>query len=264
MRLRHIILAGMLLLLPSAAARVRACQCRERQLPCSQYAEADAVFVGVVTDIARVDENFAVTDSEFSPHKRVGFKVERAFRGVEGARAELIEWGTSCDFTFNDGKTYLIYAYRSPREGKLYTFYCSRTAELSEAAADLAYLDDRASAAPKTLITGLLADRSKKLRGVRVTAESGGRLYRSASDKDGWFKLAVPRPGKYKVQIFLPLDVAVAGTGDLLDKISGTLRTRRHYVVFYEVEVRAGECAFLDVPLFIPPEAVKRRARNGV
>jgi hypothetical protein len=251
MSLRQVIFAGVLLLLPCSAARVLACQCRERQPPCSQYAEADAVFVGAVTDVTPVDYDLIATPG--SNVRRVGFKVERAFRGVGGARAELIEWGTSCDFGFEDGKTYLVYAYRSPEKGTLSTGYCTRTAELSKASADLAYLDGLASAAPETLITGLLADYGKRLAGVRVTAEGGGGLYRSASDKSGWFKLAVPQPGRYKVRIFLPPDVGVGGTTDLVDKVGGTLRTRRHYVVFYDVEVRGGECSFLDVPLIIPP-----------
>jgi hypothetical protein len=248
MSLRHVIFAGVLLL-PCSAARVLACQCRERQPPCSQYAEADTIFVGAVTDMTPVDYDLIPTAE--SSVKRVGFKVERAFRGVEGARAELIEWGTSCDFGFGEGRTYLVYAYRSPEKGTLSTGYCTRTAELSKAAADLAYLNGLKSAAPETLITGLLADDEARLRGVRVTAENGGRVYRSASDKEGRFKVAVPKPGRYTVRIFLPLHVAVAGAGDLLEKIGGVMKTRRHYVVLYNVEVRAGECVYLDVPIYI-------------
>ncbi|HJQ30821.1 MAG TPA: hypothetical protein VJ866_01505 [Pyrinomonadaceae bacterium] len=261
MNVRQVIFAGTLLLLPCFAARALACQCRERQPPCSQYAEADAVFVGSVTDSTPVDEN--LSPLEGSSHRKIGFSVERAFHGVEGARAELIEWGTSCDFGFADGKTYLVYAYRSRGEEVLSTSYCSRTRELSEASADLTYLDGLKSAAPQTLITGLLADRERRLKGVRVTAEGGGGLYRSASDREGWFRLAVPKPGRYTVRIFLPPDVAVAGPSDLLDRVASTMRTRRHYVVLYDVEVRAGGCSFLDVPLFLPPRG-ERRARGGV
>lgn len=249
MSLRHIIFAGVLLLLPCLADSALACQCRERQPPCSQYAEADAVFVGSVADVTPVDYDLIVTAE--SNLKRVGFKVERAFRGVEGARAELIQWGTSCDVSFAERETYLVYAYRSPEKGTLSTYYCSRTAKLSKASADLAYLDGLKSAAPETLITGLLADYGKRLRGVRVTAESEGRVYRSASDREGRFKVAVPKAGKYKVRIFLPLDVSLTGTVDLLEKIGGTRRTRRHYVVFYDVEVRDGGCAYIDVPMYI-------------
>jgi hypothetical protein len=101
------------------------------------------------------------------------------------------------------------------------------------------------------VITGILADRQKTLSNVSVTAENGGRLYRSTSNAAGWFTLTVPKTGTYRVRIFLPRNVAVAGASDLLDKISGVMNTRRHYVVEYKVEVNAGGCTFIDVPLFI-------------
>ncbi|MBV9923868.1 MAG: carboxypeptidase regulatory-like domain-containing protein [Acidobacteria bacterium] len=256
MRLRHFILAAALLLLP-CAGRAFACQCRERQPPCSQYAEADAVFVGSVTDIVPADDPQSVAKAADSVYgmafERVNFRLERAFRGVEGGGVEVVDWMTSCRFGFKAGWRYLVYAYLDPNTKTLGTSYCTRTAELSKASADLAYLNNLASAAPETFITGLLADRQRRLRGVRVTAEGGGGLYRSASDKEGWFRLVVPKPGRYKVRIYLPLDVGVGGTEDLLNKIGGTLKTRRHYVVFYDVEVRDGTCSYLDVPLFIPP-----------
>jgi hypothetical protein len=37
-----------------------------------------------------------------------------------------------------------------------------------------------------------------------------------------------------------------------MEKISGVSRTKRHYVVKYAVEVKAGGCTFIDVPLMIP------------
>ncbi|MBV8857435.1 MAG: hypothetical protein JOZ02_10930 [Acidobacteria bacterium] len=256
MRLRHFIVAATLLLLPPAVAPVLACQCRERQPPCSQYAEADAVFVGSVTSIVPYDDpqSMAKAADEYKmAFERVSFRLERAFRGVEGGSVEVFDWMTSCRYGFAAGGRYLVYAYLDPNTRTLSTSYCSRTAELSKASADLAYLNGLASAAPKTLITGLLADHERRLNGVRVTAEGGGGLYRSASDKEGWFKLAVPKAGNYKVRIYLPLNVAIAGTEDLLNKVGGTLKTRKHYVVFYDVEVRGGACSYLDVPLFIFP-----------
>lgn len=249
MNLRHVVIAGAALLLPCAVADVRACQCRERQPPCAQYVEADAVFAGLVADIATPEA--AGPDGDDNGFQKISFKVERAFRGVEGGRAELINRGTSCDYTFEVGTRYLVYAYRNPATGKLGTGYCSRTAELSKAAVDLDYLDRLAALAPEKLITGVLADGQKRLGGVRVTAESGGRLYRSTSNQAGWFKLSVSKPGEYRVRIFLPKNVGVGGTLELLDKISGVVKTSRHYVVEYVVAVRAGGCAFIDVPLFI-------------
>lgn len=249
MELRHVLLAALILLLPCAASGVRACQCRERQPPCAQYGEADAVFIGSVTNITPPDASRPA--DEWAGRERISFDVERALRGMEGRGVELINWGTSCDYEFKAGSKYLVYAYRNPTTGSLSTYYCSRTAELSEAAADLSYINKLPASASELVITGILADRQKTLSNVRVTAERGGKLYRSASNPAGWFTLAVPKPGKYRVRIFLPHNVGVAGTSDLLDKISGVMKTRRHYVVEYKVEVNAGGCTFIDVPLFI-------------
>lgn len=86
------------------------------------------------------------------------------------------------------------------------------------------YIAKLATAAPATSITGVLADGEKRLSDVGVTAESGGKLYRSVSDQTGWFNLSGPAPGKYKLRIFLPLNVSAAGPSDVLDKISGPPR----------------------------------------
>lgn len=261
MSLRHIILLVVILLLPCVAANVRACQCRERQPPCSQYREADAVFVGLVTNIVPPDAPQSV--AEGIAYEKIRFNLERAFRGVEGSSVELINWRTSCDYEFKAGRKYLVYAYRNPATKNLSTHSCSRTAELSDAAVDLKYINKLAAAAPEKLITGVLADGQKTLSNIKVTAQNEGKLYRSVSNWAGWFNLAVSKPGKYKVRIFLPHNIGVAGTSDLLDKIGGVVKTKRHYIVEYEVEVQAGGCTFIDVPLFIFGRgADKDRARS--
>lgn len=249
MGLRHVLLAAGILLLPCVVPNVSACQCRERQPPCAQYQEADAVFVGSVTNVSPLDASRR--DAAGAGHETISFGVERAFRGVEGGRVELVNRGTSCDYEFTAGKKYLVYAYRNAATGMLSTYYCSRTGEISKAEADLSYLSKLGAHGSKKLIVGVLADGQKTLSDVRVTAESGGKLYRSVSDRAGWFNLNVPRPGKYKVRIYLPHNVGVGGLSDLLEKISGVVKTGKHYVVEYEAEVRTGGCTFIDVPILI-------------
>lgn len=255
MSLRHLVLAAATLLLPCVAANVHACQCRERQPPCAQYAEADAVFVGSVTNIAPADDpqSAAKADGEYRvAFEKVSFRLERAFRGVEGDSVEMFDWMTSCRYGFKAGGRYLVYAYLDPKTRTLSTNACSRTSEVSKAAADMDYIAGLDASAPGASVTGILADGEKRLRGVRVTAEMGGKLYRSASDGDGRFSMAVNGPGRYRLRIFLPPDVGVAGPSDLLDKVSSVVKTKRRHVVEYEVEVQAGRCTFVDVPLFIP------------
>ncbi len=261
MSLRHIIIAVIILLLPCVAASVHACQCRERQPPCAQYWEADAVFIGSVTEIT--PELVPYSDDRFLEYEMVKFDVEQSFRGIDGGKAELAVWLSSCAYSFKVGKKYLVYAYRNSITNKLDTSYCSRTRELFNAAEDLRYINSLNIKSPGNAITGRLIDGEKKLTGVRVVAEGMGKRYRSVSDEKGWFSFTVAQPGKYKVRIFLPHNVSVAGTSDLLDMISGVVKTKRHYIVEYQVDVKAGRCAFIDVPLFIlGREAGKERARS--
>ena len=253
MGLRRIFLAASILLFPCVAANVYACQCRERQPPCAQYWEADAVFIGSVTDIVPADDPQSIDKAaEYEiGYKKVNFSVGRAYRGIEGKRVELIDSMTSCRYVFEVGSRYLVYAYYDSSTKTFSTHTCSRTSKLSEAAADLDYIGKLANISSEKFITGILADGQNRLRGVKVVAERERRVYRSTSDRGGWFRLAVPEPGKYLVRIFLPHNVGVAGASDLLDRISNVEKTNKHYVVLYEVEVKSSGCTFIDVPLFI-------------
>lgn len=240
--LKRILFATAALLLPCAAADTYACQCREPEPPCSAYRDADAVFIGAVSEIVR---------AEMDQIETISFNVERGFHGVDGGKATLVDHLTSCSYNFKEGLTYLVYAYRDSTTGKLSTYACSRTRTISAASADLSYIAAAAKSPNATLITGILADRAKTLNRVTVTAERLRKKYRSSSDQNGWFKLAVAEPGEYKVRIFLPPDVGVGGAHFLLDKISGTMKTKNHYIVEYLVQVRPGGCTFIDMPLMI-------------
>ena len=82
-------------------------------------------------------------------------------------------------------------------------------------------------------------------------ASSDGRVYRTTSNKEGWFSLDLPQPGNYRVRILLPLYSDVVGTKTELDKISNRVVTRTSIVLEYDVVVEPGRCAFINPPLFI-------------
>ena len=104
-----------------AAADVYGCQCREREPSCSQYKSADVVFVGTVVTI---------TLEGLGPQKKIVFSIEQNLKGLRNSTAELVSYGSSCDYPFAEGKTYLVYAYRNSERNELYTHYCTRTTEI--------------------------------------------------------------------------------------------------------------------------------------
>lgn len=253
-RAGRLLLAAGIILFPLLAADVYGCQCRERQPPCAQYSSADAVFVVSVTDIR---------PSADKPFEIVSFTVERGLVGVEGSAAELVNYLTSCDYTFEERKKYLVYAYRNRKSpgNELHTHYCTRTTELSKAADDLAYIKTLSEKGEQIQILGVLADGDMKLGKVRVSASSAGRHYRSFSDNEGWFRFLLPRPGQYRVRILLPPYSDVVGTKEELDQISNRVRTQAHTLLQYEVAVAPGKCAFVNPPLFVDYMEYERQRR---
>src|SRR5215218_4700866 len=233
MRIRHIFLAAAIVLLPHVAIDVFACQCCERQPPCAQYWEADAVFVGSVTNILSGDDPQSIDKAtEYKiGFERVTFSVERALRGVAGHSVELMDWMSSCRYGFKAGGRYLVYAYYNPANKTLSTHTCSRTAEISEAGVDLGYIGGLRTRKTEQSILGILADGDKKLANVDVLARGGKRSYRSASNEEGWFKIAVAEPGTYVVRITLPHNSDVIGAEEQLDRISSRVRTDKNTIL---------------------------------
>lgn len=219
-----------------------ACQCREREPPCAQYGNADVVFVGSVV---------RTTVSREIPRERIVFSIERPVKGLNSSTVELVGYGTSCDYGFAEGKTYLVYAHRNSERNELYTHYCTRTTELSNASTDLAFFKLPSEKRQSLQIVGVLAHNDNRLRKVSIVASSGGRNYRTITDNEGWFNLKVSRPGKYRVRIFLPLYADVSGTESELEQINNRVRTRANTILEYETVVEPDKCGFINPPLFI-------------
>ena len=114
---RQVVFVAVIIVQSLIAADVYACQCREREPPCSQYRTADVVFVGSVVTIAV---------EGLGPRQKIVFSIERVVKGLSGSTAELVNYGTSCRYAFAEGHTYLVYAYRNTERNELYTHYCTR------------------------------------------------------------------------------------------------------------------------------------------
>ena len=128
-------------------AEINACSCAGSGSPCEAYGEASAVFTGIVTggSLIKIKDR----GDEYQQLK-LSFSIEENFRGVEGSVTEVITGlgYADCGFGFERGGRYLVYAYRSQEDKKLYTSICTRTRSLPEAGEDLKYLRGLSSASP--------------------------------------------------------------------------------------------------------------------
>lgn len=199
------------------------------------------VFSGLVTRITPIERDFRET---------ISFNIEKSFKGVTGTVVELTETGTSCDYSFEQGEKYLVYAYRHEETNTLYSHYCTRTKEFSKAGAELDYLNSLGQKPQPPEIVGLVADGDKRLRRISVVARNGTSTYRTVSDDKGWFHLRPP-PGKYHVTIFLPLYSSVGGTAEELAPIDYYRTTKTARAVGFEVSVEPGKCSFIHPPLMV-------------
>lgn len=198
-----------------------------------------------------------------APRERIEFSIQRPVKGLSGNTVELVNYGTSCDYDFAEGKTYLVYAYRNSKRNELYTHYCTRTTELANASSDLAFFNLPSEKRQSLQIVGVLADNGWRLGKVSIVASRGGRNYRTATNNEGWFNLKVSRPGKYRVRIFLPGYADVSGTISELEEISNRLRTRTHTIIEYETVVESDSCAFINPPVVVDrTEYEKQRGRK--
>src|SRR3712207_1741203 len=119
------------LALPRAA---EACSCAGPHSPEEAFTTADAVFLGTVTE---VDPALAGSPGFFSRARRwirerlgqhgrgyeVTLAVDAAWKGVDATSIVMTTGGEMCDFYYQAGEQYVIYAYAY--QGELSTSICT-------------------------------------------------------------------------------------------------------------------------------------------
>jgi hypothetical protein len=208
-------LAIMTLLFLSSS--VSACLC-PRVSPCEAYADSGAVFVGLVTTTkietvkGRFPPNAISTTTTGGQGPVASFRVEEAFLGVKTKVVEVSGGGTNCDYYFEEGKRYLVYASRSPDGHVLYTNACSGTKSLSEAQDDLRYLRSAARRVAGGTISGVVNRKSKTvgeaapifkpIPKAKVFLEAGTRRFNTITDEKGSFEFRGIPGGRYKIHTY--------------------------------------------------------------
>ncbi|MEK6279557.1 MAG: hypothetical protein AABN95_04315 [Acidobacteriota bacterium] len=193
---------------------VEACSCAfGGGAPCQEYWQTDAVFSGSIIGSSSIK----VKDDAYERTQRlVRIAIKQAFRGIEGSQTEVLTGlgGGDCGYEFELGKTYLIYAHRGKKDGKLYTSICTRTRPITESADDIAFINSLAGAEPGAVIFGQVVKRNyhwkegdkwyQPVSEAEVTIEGEGEKREMKSDQEGSFRVDGLPPGSYKAFLKLP------------------------------------------------------------
>lgn len=117
------------------AGRATACSCERPSAPEEAMAAADMVFVGTVVDVGEVVHG----DPALGPSlRRIRLEVSEVFKGPVPAQVDVHtpDGGeAACGYDFEVGRAELVYASRW--DGPMTASFCSRTAPVQHAAADL-------------------------------------------------------------------------------------------------------------------------------
>jgi hypothetical protein len=192
-----------------------ACDCWGRSLPCEAYWRVDAVFIGTVKEVSRIEleEDSGGSKSKYE-HLVYQFTVNQSFRGVTTPEIGVIVGMTSCGIGFEVGQQYLVYAYRHDiKKEMLSTNKCSRTRPINSAAEDLEYIHGLSKAQPGGSILGEIFQENRTqngilpslpLEGVKVTIEGQGKSVTVATNSEGKFHASSLPAGSYKVRVSPP------------------------------------------------------------
>lgn len=198
--LRGALLAALVALSTGASLRPAACDCVYAGAPCEAAWDSPLVFAGTVK---------AITG------RRVTFTVDEAFRGPDSPEIDLIARNTSCDYWFEAGEAYLVYAHNVPNGPGWTTGSCTRTGKLSERQEDLAYLRLADAEKGTSRIIGRVMHQDVPLPGVRVRA-IGDQGYGVTTGPDGRYTIYVWPHRSYEVVFDNPTGLVIRGGRDAI------------------------------------------------
>jgi hypothetical protein len=221
------------------------------QPPCVAFREANAVFSGPVTDIEKAPRQQGDTFDYLLIH----FSIEQSYKGAPGTRIMVDTiTGTSCDFGFQIGERYFVYAYQDSKYKRLAAGVCSRTKSLSYAQEDIDYARGLADSKPKAMILGTDDPVSSRLQGAEIILEGQGAKYTTVADKKGAFKVELAQPGRYKITVIGQEGYEFLNLYDSWNVISVNGRPAVEIVL----NVADGDCGFVDFSQYLTVREKKR------
>lgn len=179
---------------------VSACQCFTLSSVYDSFESESAVFSGTVVK------------RSLTPDQGVyEFEVIESFKGVTSQRVIVNNRTNMCEWRFEIGATYLIYA-RSDKDGRLHTRnFCTRNSELDFAQGQVHYLRKFQRGRPEPQVYGFLArydnipgstkPRATPLGGRKVVIANSQKRIELLTSPDGSFELSNLAPARYTLSL---------------------------------------------------------------
>ncbi|HYP29000.1 MAG TPA: hypothetical protein VE262_19980 [Blastocatellia bacterium] len=203
-----------LALLLLAADKSVACSCANGTSTPESFKYASDVFAGRVIEVSPPKGELthyadgSVGVSFGTGPGVVRLSVERSYKGTQGSEVQFDYHHDGCDYPFEAGGRYLVYA--NLEDGKLKTDKCKRTRPLAKAAPDLKYIGGLERNEPQATIYGYVFRRTIGDKGepglqtpfeeLTVIAEGEKGQVVTQAEKWGEYEVTLP-PGKYRVWV---------------------------------------------------------------
>jgi carboxypeptidase family protein len=209
-----------------------ACMCLTRGEPCDSYGESAAIFVGRV--VGSLEHQYVEKNGNKVVYDvgAVKFLIQENFKGAPGYQIEINAGlgAGDCGFMFLRNESYIVYAYKSSEDNKLYTSICTRTKHVSEAKEDLDYLRGIANLKPGATLYGRLkqligdpehgpVEEGPRMAGIKIIVTGEGRSTETTTNDAGEYRVTGLPPGDYDAFPQLPANLGVVSDRDNQDNI---------------------------------------------
>ena len=229
----YVALAALLLIFSAGTRRAEACSCFENP-PCAAVWKADAVFVATVIDHVQesVGGSISWTVYNVSVNQRLHGAVDSLLvtlvpgnrpsaEQIEASKSSTaVEWMSTCDYKFELGRQYVIYA-RKTADGRWTTSFCSGTKLVEQATEDFDYIASIPAAESTGRVYGSIertvinpanpaSPEAVPASGITVALTSASARLTTTTDSEGKIDVRVP-PGDYTIAPVVSQAVRVYG-----------------------------------------------------
>ena len=172
--------------------------CSTVRISCDFLADkSPVVFLGTVISPEDPESQVILHNSP------VLFNVTERLRGNVGKQISIYEPRTSCDFSFQLGKSYLVFAYLE--DGRLTTSELTSTRPTWTAGALLRQLRALSQGRQPVSLFGYVGEgdptSERAMSGITIEASSKHRTFTTRSGADGSFEFTYLPPGLYSIEL---------------------------------------------------------------